>query len=121
MVAVKKVLLLGAIVLLAMTIFSGCLESTPTGSDESKFVGTWTSVEGNTGTYSADGTYVYRYAKGTTFTGVWHISSCCGQLVISYPAEGYTYTFDYYFENNDNSLYKMLVGEDHYDVWTKTA
>ena len=88
-------------------------------NEHSKFVGTctWTSAEGDTGTYSQDGTYVYRYAEGTTFTGTWVLSD--DQLIISYPSEGYTHTFDYYFENNDNTLYKMLVGEDHYDVWTK--
>lgn len=117
----KKALLLGAVVLTVITVFSGCLESTSTSSDESKFVGAWVSVEGNTGTYSQDGTYVFRYAESYTYTGTWYISGCCGQLVTSYPAEGYTYTFDYYFGDNDNTLYKRLVGEDHYDIWIKAS
>ena len=115
----KRALLLGVIVLLVTIISSGCLEDASTSNDESKFVGTWTSVEGNTGTYSQDGTYVFRYAEGYTYTGTWLLSG--GQLTISYPSEGYTYTFDYYFENNDNSLYKRLVSENHYDVWTKAS
>jgi len=119
----KKLLVLCSIILLFAVAFSGCTEfDTQTSTNGDKFIGAWQeTATGNTGVYSRDGTYVFTYANcgECQYTGTWELVN--GRLIIIYPDEGLSYTFDYYFENNDGTLYKRLVGEDHYDIWYRIA
>jgi len=104
-------------------LLTGCIEEfapAATDADASKFIGRCQEGTSNdVGEYHADGTYAYTYAScDCEYTGTWKLVN--GRLVITYPDDGLSYTFDYYFDGN-NVLYKQLLSEDHYDVWNRVV
>lgn len=89
----NRVLIFGFVLLLIVSIFSGCID------EKSKFVGTWKDEQGDYIVFKSDNTLESEEESGVE-KGTWKISN--EELTINIL--GATLIFDYSFSNDDNTL-----------------